>query len=846
MHHNAPIGKRALDNPETGLPPAQALHLEPQTPEEILEHLVALVVRTPMDHVIHLLEVLADGTVCKKYAGNERVHAFTLMLRYGDFELFVESFNLFGKRFEDAGPEPGHAPYKSNLSLSMPMSWNPPLAQLEATLSQVRVERLTVLPEPGTLHVPSAVSLCVSTLLNGGTTELIISGILQEPDVIASAIATSSLRWIAFPEISGWLCDKDVEGYQMVMEALQHCLTLKHLSIGQIELLGMHQIVGSFQKNGGPQLLAVGVGMTCQSDQITIDFDVPHNSDHLLAFMNMLGNIPTLSVCRLRGVQVEDTDSLQKYILAPLSRSRSLTHLDAQCAIAQATTQARMLAAPHLLALKTQCPSLTTLRCDLGEPRLDEDRAPAEAGRAIDQHLESGGSLTNALALHNMKTAVSGPHFNPRSIAFHGMHLSPEVCQVLFSALAHNRSLMHLDLKDCFIDLRSTAALVAALENNDTVEFVRLPLNLENYYVLIDGDQGTVAIGFPMFWSFQLASSSPPPLPLFFPRNLPPAYIEKANAAIPELTQLAAALFRTLIDKPVENRRNALLKVAYPHLMGPVQAFMSTALRSAPLYEPMADLPDAPAAFSIAAQQVVEQLSRDETLKWAVKLAAINHATDVHGLRTQGTNPTPPREVQMLVNEYDEHTAYEMDDRQKKAYRDVNQRVDFSIEAPVAEQPSIPKAAGPRDVQLRTHLNVAQWDLYVAMHTAIQMGDRGALLRAIWASGPVNVIDAWPRNELLALAAFSGNADIVSVLLESGAKDFGGYALMIARTPETIALLKPPVTGLTTTNTTETTTTAEATATLPPLPNARVADHSDDSIIHTMLWDPEDDLDNWL
>ncbi len=818
--------------------------------EKTLAHLRSLNRRCPPADLNTLLETLADGTVYSHYGGRNEVREFMQMLYHGDYELFIETFRLFSELHHEAAEMAGEAPFESSLKLAMPPHWNPSLVELHAALSQVKVDRLTVFPShcAASSEVPVAVCLCVATLLNTGTTELSLSGDLAEPDVIAHAVSTSRLRWIEFADDAAQPSAHRVESSRKILTALGRCATLKHLCIGPPELMALHLIVNSFQRNGGPQLHSVGVGLrTAHAKRSTTDVDAPENSANFLAFMNMVGQIPTLSVCRLRDVQFQNTDSLQKHVLTPLAQNLSLTTLDIEGTIGEATTQARILAPAQLVALKNRCPSLSFLRCDFGYASLTGVQIHDDpSGWTIDHHLQQGGSLTHGDATLAMAQAVAHPGFNLASLSMHGMHITPEAGKILFGAIAHNKSLKHLDLTRCFIELASMEHLIAALEVNDSIEFLSLPLDLWEYYWLVHGLQGIVAMGFEHFLLPKAQTSN---VPLYFHRDTPLGDMAIANAAVPRLTRLAGTLFEVTQKRPFENWRNALIRKNHGSLTEPMQTFMSAAFKAAPKYRALGKRSDEPEAFSIPAQLVVEQLSRDESLKWAVKVAEINHAMDTMGLRDEEPAPPPTKELRSLVMGVESHPAWAIESgAHKPDWRDARYRSDIGDDIAGPERPLNTSSSGPRHVLVFTQLGKAQWELQSAASTAIAMGDALALVRALEAGAPVNVVDARACNGLLEMAAKFGNATIVSVLLEGGAKDFGGHALMAARSPDVIALLLPPRTGLTTTNTTATTTTtttAASTANVQPVDNPLTHTvHPDEE--ENPLNDPMDGPDNWF
>ncbi|MDO9435032.1 hypothetical protein [Hydrogenophaga sp.] len=835
MHiHAISAAKRPLENTADGEQPAKASRV--QTPEEILASLNSLIVDRAHPSFGNFLTTLACFDISRLHF-DQPAREFSRMIFNGEYALFVATFKLFNQLKENAAEADGCLPYKSVLTLRAPSHWTPDPDKLCAALRQVKVDRLAVSPELPSYGaprpIPAAVGLCVSTLLNAGTTELHIEGCLDEPDVIASAVSTSSLRWMAFTSTSLYaLSAKDIEGYRKIMAALASCSTLKHLSVGPHQLLALHSTVGGLQKDGGPQLVSVGLGMgNALVDDIEINVDAPHTSDNFLAFMNAVGKIPTLAVCRMRKIQFQDIASLEKYILAPLAQSRSLIKLDLQCNLREVSTETRLLAAPTLIAFKARCPSLIHLRCDAGPSC---DLIPAGwAGRVFDQYLQAGESRKLGDATKAMAAVVAQPDFNLQSLDLNGLHISLEVGHILSGALARNTSLLRLDLRRCSNNLRLASRLIADLKSNDTIESVILSTDLKYWYVLVEGEQGPMAVGFS---SFRYGLSARDQLDFLSHRNLPPAYADSIRAALPDLHQLGQKLFEVVEEKPVANQRRALMKVTYPTLTGPVQALMSAALVTAPGYAPVGQRSDAPEAFSIPAQLVVEYLSEQKVLNTAVHVARINTATDVDGRREKGTTHAPEVVLQQLVRLQNKDMARAVKNNllNERARRDRSWQTDFSHDVTLPEEPLNLQPPGPLHVLLRNQLSDLQLDLFIAATNAIATGDARSLVLAIAVGAPVNVVDASTRNVLMVMAATSGIPELVRVLLESGAKDFGGYGLLASKSRAVFELLRSPTTGRTTTNTTITTTTAST------------AMGNDNRTAHAMPRDPEEDPDNVL
>ncbi|MDO9435029.1 hypothetical protein [Hydrogenophaga sp.] len=524
-----------------------------------MNELTAKIHHTDPAKVLPFLSLLADGTAASYYSRDTPRSFFMDMLLAGDHELFVATFDLYHELLSQA-VKPGDAPYPRTLDLCVPADWNPPRAELDAVLRQARIERLNVQPrtfatEQGLVHqgVLPVACHCIATVLAAGATELAIGGSLADPDTIATAVAGSHLvSFTVTQSPAGALGTEDVEDYRTVVQALGSCATLKHLSFGESSLIALHPVIGGFQKGNGPKLESVSLGLsTHPTSRREIDITATNESDYR-AFMKMVGQVPTLSVFRMRSVQLQGAQALASNILKPLAKSRSLTTLDFTGTIDVSTSPERLFADQKVAEFLVECPSLRHLNLDLGSPNVGGDSRWNWAGHHLDGHLQAHGELTHAQASQAFGDALASDTCELQTISLHGCHLSSAFCRNLFGSLARNTSIRELDLLGCYIPLAAKDELTAALAHNDTITLISVPRSLHMYHHIFKHLDGSIAIGF--------EASAPERLQMVLrhPRPLEAEAQRSLNKQIPAWQEKAKTFFHESRAKPLQNQQAAL------------------------------------------------------------------------------------------------------------------------------------------------------------------------------------------------------------------------------------------------------------------------------------------------
>ncbi|MDO9435031.1 hypothetical protein [Hydrogenophaga sp.] len=792
----------------TGATRPQGPPAAPKTPQEILKGLTSKIESVDPGDVTEFVKHLADGTVARFFPPGIPVDFFSLMIEAGDHELFVATFDLYHQLLNNA-TAPGDAPPKRTLVLSLPLEWNPPYGELDAALREARIERLQVRPydefslEHGGVsdRVPEAACHCIATVLSAGATDLIIGGSLEDPEAIATAVANSRLRWLAITKLPlGPFGADDVEDYRKIVRALGRCPTLKHLSIAQSELIALHPVIGTLHERNGPKLVSIGLGVN-PSEGSDPEIDItPLNAGDIRAFMDSVSKIPTLRVCRMRSVRIENPDSLANNILIPLGKSPSLTVLDFKGQFTNPTFADRVVASQKVAAFIVACPSLKDLKVDLESPSVVQGRVSrAGAGPAFHNYLQTHGNLPFSVECLSLAAMIASKHCKLQNVSLRGLYIPPTLSTAAFGALEHNTSVLHVDVQGCFLSLPSLAVVPEALKHNRTVEAFWVPQTIDNYFVVMEG--GEKAIGFHLSEFRQLG------VLLVLPDNASLAEQDYAHALLPEWRAQADTLFKVTVDKPRANRRAPFADRAQPELIDRAQTFLSAALKSAPGEGREADR----AAFFIPATTLVKHFSDMHDLPSAIHLSEVTASRTKGALPTQAAPYVPSEDLHKVIGYFDNVRAEQEAIAQRiefsKPRRDIE---DFRDDVP---EEAVPAVQPPQDIPL----GAREAQLYQQAWTQIALGDVEALVAVLAQGAPVNVMDASQRkNALLMLAVATGDERLVQALLDYRAIDFGGHAETNAPTSALAAAFRPaPETNITTTaNVTTTTTTTTATATM--------------------------------
>ncbi|MDO9434061.1 hypothetical protein [Hydrogenophaga sp.] len=120
---------------------------------------------------------------------------FMVLLAHGEFEAFVDTFNLLHKLAEAQHPI-DQGSYKRTLRLSLPCDWKTTdLAGMLDALSRIQVNILVACASHSAgsdFLLPEAVCHAIAAMLEGGVTDLRIDGIPSHPVAIAQAVRAAS------------------------------------------------------------------------------------------------------------------------------------------------------------------------------------------------------------------------------------------------------------------------------------------------------------------------------------------------------------------------------------------------------------------------------------------------------------------------------------------------------------------------------------------------------------------------------------------------------------------------------------------------------------------------------
>ena len=189
-----------------------------------------------------LLEGIAQGRAQPDEAAQ---WVFSDLIAHDAHALFVEVFTAHNELLQTQAEGKD---FQSRLMLQLPSGWKTSApAAMEQAFSRVRVDLLAVMRAPGSTEPASeAVCTAIAAMLKFGTSALWLQGALEEPLLVANAIATSvHLQVIALedPQLGRPLDAREVNShYILIARGLVRSTSLRRIGLHRPELVTSLQL----------------------------------------------------------------------------------------------------------------------------------------------------------------------------------------------------------------------------------------------------------------------------------------------------------------------------------------------------------------------------------------------------------------------------------------------------------------------------------------------------------------------------------------------------------------------------------------------------------------------------
>lgn len=606
------IGPRRVNVYDAGLttsgqtPPEQKPP-EQTSPEATLDRWMSALHHGPSDDLKDCLRKLAHGHLPMHLP----IWLVREMVLNQAFDVFVEVFEAYHALQAADATGRGEPPAQRSLFLRLPPDWAPDLDAMNSAFARMRVEALTVTCEYGEEGetcppVPAALCEGIVTMLKAGVAKLTLMGKLASPELVAEALAGSSLNAIALSGVPKWclLGRAEKASFETLILGLKACRSLKSLSIQDSRLFGLHSSVAQLLQSSGPSLASVSLEWTAMFDR-----------GDATALMQVFRQCPTLLQVGLRDAMASedgppmDVDCLDAVFLQPLKGHAGLSRIDITGSNSLMPTQSNMGLFLKVFEFAVTCPSFRHFAWAAIEHR--------KAGAVMSKFQHSGGDLVMVQAAAALARLIEDPRLNLESLTFRGMPLPSEPLKVVCTALGKRLAGLRLDISGSCTSVAATKALVRSIFLNPHLNPL-LPMDPDCYYMLsLDG----------LVWGIAPRRDGPG----FEVRSEKDADENAYRQAVVTFRGYAHHLPRLFMVL----RRNEMLARTAPLLERQVQQFMLDASHGAHV------------EGSWIERNVVQTLAKEQRLPTLVQLARVNKAAQAR--YTNSASEDQRRDLQALV-----------------------------------------------------------------------------------------------------------------------------------------------------------------------------------------------------
>lgn len=565
----------------------------------------------------HVAQGHADGASTAQAVFND-------LIAHEAFDVFVQAFTAYNAVLKSQVEADGK-PFTSTLTLQLPRGWAPiaPVAMHEA-FKKIHVQRLEVFqPKPddgptlSRLSVSKAVCDGVATLLsNGETTQLAVWGELADASVVGQALENGDgIDSLELGKDRLWepLSGLEKEGYEALLTGEKTRARLQHLAINNADMLS-HLVPSMDPEARWPALRS-----------LTVKMGRAVSAPHLESFLRVAAISRQLTTVSLSFAE-EGAESHMESLLNGLKNHPSLTRLDLSAGFRD-DSPVCLDFLPMAVEFACSCPSLTHFTWDSGA-------SIPSAGRLMEYLRRLPPSGDPKERLKAMEAALKNPDIALKSFSMTGFPCTQDALYILFEALAYNRSIEHLDLSACCVDIEATKALTASLKTNTTLRTPVLPDRPGSYYWTVAKAQGAIC---GLTRGPRSSHATHEGLHDDFQLNPHVGVGEEALAFDSDLKAHAD----TLQIQLYEHQRKLIGEDAFSTLAMNVAHYMAVRMAIP------GDRPDA-ALFKDVAERITRELEDEGALRKIVRFSEVEKAADRRAVRTPGPLK-PPQGVKALV-----------------------------------------------------------------------------------------------------------------------------------------------------------------------------------------------------
>lgn len=417
-----------------------------------------------------LLEELSRGVVSEE-GGHAAADVFDQLIRWEKFDLLVEVFNRHHDIQQRQATLRGEAePYKTSLTFAKPAEWDPDPGLLEKmcdAFRRIRVDTLEILSFYPDAMASTAMSRCILAFLEGGTTSLTIDTALSEPHLVADALADAPLTTLRLGvayQPNHRPPEQHLDSHRVLLSALARSHTLETLYLGHAALTSLHEAFALYDGRHGAPLKAI------ELKAHPVEPSSPGNDIDRTRCVSAIRSLASVAKLEVQTGEL-DLESLRDIYLTPLSGHQQLTRLELLSERgSRIAGDARFL--PELARFAVTCPSLTHFHASI-------NASAHMLVSALNTRVRMGEDIDPATSVHALKQTLNGKVLPLQSLKLRGFYLSAGLLNALFAMVTPDgplRSLKHLDLSGCLLDLRTTVVDgSAALTKSRSLETIQLP-----------------------------------------------------------------------------------------------------------------------------------------------------------------------------------------------------------------------------------------------------------------------------------------------------------------------------------------------------------------------------------
>lgn len=775
-----------------------------------------------------------DGIRALKW-GHEVQKTFCFLIEQQEFELFAETFTRYNQgRVRHAAHTTWS--FEPTLHLKLPRDWicgdkNAMYAAFEG----LDVEVLKVEGPPHCVDghigfypvVSEDACLCIHALLQAtGVTKLHITGALAKPDLIAQTFNRTNLQVLRLAPENDWdaLTKHEWVSHKTLCAGVANCPTLKHLTFSH-SLKQALAILKDLCRPGAPELLSLALDLreACirAQDGYTVTeraFDREVSGDHdderdgdddgaadarraqaqkdvidLMTHVRKLTALTALTVeLELRPLEQEDENDLNRLksvFLEPLSGHPNLEMLTIQDVVEHDFNPTHINVLLDVASFSITCPRLTYVHWKTAE-------FTGNVVAIVNAFKDAGGTLDDWAASQRLAQTIASDKCKLKTLIVGGAVVTtPSLAGLCRGLRSKGVPLVHIDVAACLVCAGAAPFVTDALEVNLGIEEFRLPGDPSSFF--LEGLDGRV---------YRFASNDKQKFELEMDElgddEDQDAINAAAQAAFLPIEAEANALLSGVPAKLAENRRTLMTKIASRALTPSLAEVLARSKAAT-------DLGITPGGVNIASEIMLQHLANAGEFPSAVRILSQVAKVDFNN----ELNKKPGvRELAQQDLDKKENRKEAIRAEQRVLHAQLRQTVSGYVFYD----------------EFESHVDRMR---FTAGEMAVLKGDVDTVLDLIEDGLMLNVVTYGERiaNILLDIAARTGHADMLRILLDAGAIDVGDEVQQTAPDVDVQEVFRRHALAVTTTNsttgTTTTTTSTTAGATTGATPALDAARH---------------------